>query len=118
MRRGENPIEDMAWPPRVLESYPLSLLLMGKEKVPLLEEPGLLGAVSLGDVISPASTASETVSLEPITTPEDEAAIALCDRQMSNRFVKSLAVSYREGALTCILDIVETYPDYLLVCMK
>ena len=39
-----------------------------------------------GAVISPASTASESVTLEPIITPEDEAAIAMGDAQMMDLF--------------------------------
>ena len=78
-----DPLAEVAWPPRVLDSYPFTLLIMGKEKVPLFEEPGSPGAV-----ISLASTASDTVALEPITTPEDEAAIAMCDRQIVELFAK------------------------------
>ena len=96
----------MAWPPRVLDSYPLTLLHTGKETVPLQEEPG-----SPGVVISPALTASETLYIEPITTPEDEAEVANCDRQVADLFLKSLAGSYREGTLRCIMDITETFPD-------
>ena len=74
-------------------------------------EPGSLGVLSPGAIISPGATASETLTLEPITTPEDEAAMALGDAMMMEQFTKSLAGSYREGTLRCILDIAETYPD-------
>ena len=63
--RGE-PLEELAWPPRILEGLPLSLLMMGKTYVPAHDpEPGV--------VISPATTASETLTLEPILTEEDVA---------------------------------------------
>ena len=103
--RGD-PLAEMAWPPRVLDSYPLTLLLMGKVTVMLPEEPG-----SLGVVISLASTASETLTLEPIATAEDEAVIANCDVLVADLFVNSLAGSYRERTLRCIMDYAETFPD-------
>ena len=109
--RGE-PLEELAWPPQVLEDFPLTLLTIGKSKVPAPDvEPGSLGVLSPGAIISPASTASVTVALEPILTPEDEAVMALGDVMLMDQFTKSLAGSYREGALRCILDIAETYPD-------
>ena len=37
--------------------------------------------------------------------------MALGDAMMMEQFTKSLAGSYREGTLRCILDIAETYPD-------
>ena len=108
--RGE-PLEDMAWPPKVLEYFPCTLLTFGTEKVPALEEPGSPGVLSPGAVMLIASTASETVTLEPISTPGDEVAMAQGDAQMMDQFTKSVAGSYREGTLRCILDIAETYPD-------
>ena len=91
---------------------PVALLTHGKNVVPAPEvEPGSPGVLSPGAVISPASTASETVALDPILTPEDEVAMALGDAMMMDQFTKSLAGSYREGTLRCILDIAETYPD-------
>ena len=110
-QRGE-PLEELAWPPPVLEGFPLTLLTMGKTLVSARDaEPGLLGVLSPGAAISPATTASETLTLEPIISPEDEAAMALGDAMMMDQFTKSLAGSFREGTLRCILDIAETYPD-------
>ena len=109
--RGE-PLEELAWPPRILEGFPLSLLTMGETYVPAQDaEPGSPGVLSPGAVISPATMASETVTLEPIITAEDEASMALGDTMMMDQFTKSLVGSYREGTLRCILDIAETYPD-------
>ena len=105
-----DPLEDLAWPPKVLEGCPL-VLLMGKATLPPLEEPGAPGGASPRVVISLASTASETLTLELITTPEDEAIAASCDKEMSELCMKSLAGSFREGTLRCILDITEAYPD-------
>ena len=85
---------------------------MGKTFVPAPDaEPGLPGVLSPGAVLSPATTASETLTLEPILTPEDEAATAIGDAMMMVQFTKSLVGSYREGTLRCVLDIAETYPD-------
>ena len=85
---------------------------MGKTLVPAQDpETGSPGVLSPGAVISPATTASETITLEPIITAEDEAAMAQGDAMMMGQFTKSRAGSYREGTLRCILDIAETYPD-------
>ena len=109
--RGE-PLEELAWPPPVLEGCPLLLLTIGQSFVPAPDvEPGSLGVLSPGAIISLASTASATVALEPIITPEDEAAMALGDAMMMDQFTKSLAGLYREGTLICVLDIAEMYPD-------
>ena len=67
--------------------------------------------LSPGAIISLATTASETLTLEPSLSPEDEAAMALGDAMMMGQFAKSLAGSYHEGTWRCILDIAETYLD-------
>ena len=60
---------------------------------------GSLGVVSLGigSVISPASTASERVTLEPIISPEDTALVAEMDATIPELFLKSLAGSTKRA---------------------
>ena len=56
---------------------------MGNTLIPAQDlEPSSPGVLSPGVVISPATTASETLTLEPILTAEDEAAMALGDTMM------------------------------------
>ena len=74
-------------------------------------QPGLLGGSSLGSLVSPASSAAEHVFLEPVTTPEDENTIAALDAALPDLFMRSLAGSYREGTIRCLLDLAETLPD-------
>ena len=85
----------LAWPPRALEAYPLTLLM--KNKRDPQSQPGSPGGTSPGGtLVSPASSASEHVFLEPITTPEDEKVIAAMVFALPELFMRSLAGSYRE----------------------
>ena len=45
------------------------------------------------------------------TTPEDEKLIATVDAMIPDLFLRSLSGSFREGAVRCLLDLTETYPD-------
>ena len=62
-------------------------------------QPGPLGELSPGapPVISPASTASEQISFEPVLSPEDAALMAEMDAKIPALFITSLAGSYQEG---------------------
>jgi hypothetical protein len=84
------PVETILWPPRVLESQPLTFLLRDVRD-PVLE-PGTPGvAVS---TISPISTAgSETILFEPVLSAEDSALVAEVDAAIPDLFIKSLAGS-------------------------
>ena len=99
------------WPPRVIEEQPL--LLLQRHIRDLASQPGSLGVVSPGvaSIISPASTASEQITFEPVISPEDTALVAEMDAKIPELFIKSLAGSYQEGTIRCIMDIAETYPD-------
>ena len=92
------PVEALLWPPRVLEDQPLTLLL--KQYRDLALQPGFLGVVSLG-----------VGSIETIILPEDTALMAEMDAIVPELFLKSLAGSYQEGTIRCIMDIAETYLD-------
>ena len=89
------------------------LMLFQKQFRDLASQPGSLGVVSLGvaSIISSASTASEQVSLGPIVSPEDLALEAEMDAIVPELFLKSLAGSYQEGTIRCIMNIAETYSD-------
>ncbi len=62
------PIDSFVRPPRVLEEQPLTRAM--KQFGDPVMQPGLLGGTSLGvgSLVSPTSTASEHVALEPITS--------------------------------------------------
>ena len=49
--------------------------------------------------------------VQPTTTPDHEAEIAKVDELLPDLFMRSLAGSYREGAVRCLIDLAETYPD-------
>jgi hypothetical protein len=72
--------------------------------------------VSLGvaSAISPASTTSEQISLEPVLSPEDTALVAEMEAKIPELFIKSLAGSHQEDTIRCIMDIAATYLDRLV----
>ena len=71
----------------------------------------MLSRVRLAFFRGALSFYSETLTLEPILTPEDEGAMTLGDAMMMDQFIKSLAGSFRGGTLRCILDLAGMYPD-------
>ena len=97
------PIGEMAYHPRVLESYPLTIF-MTDIKEPT-GQPGSPGGISPGTIMSPASSAVEQVYPQPITTLEDEVETVAMDAALPDIFMKSLAGSCREGAIRCLLDL-------------
>ena len=99
----------MAWPPRVLEAYPLKVFF--KPKRDPEAQPCSLGGTSLGNIVSPASSAAEQVFPQRIATPDDENVIVAMDVALPDLFLRSLAGSYREGAIRCLLDLAETIRD-------
>ena len=102
------PVETILWPPRVLESQPLTFLLRDVRD-PVLE-PGTPGVAASN--ISPISTVgSENILFEPVLSVEDTALVAEVDAAIPDLFIKSLAGSYKEGTIRCIMDVAETYPD-------
>ena len=42
---------------------------------------------------------------------KDTALVAEVDAAIPDLFIKSLAGSYQEGTMRCIMDVAETYPD-------
>ena len=73
-------------------------------------QPGPLGVAPLA--ISPASSAgSENIIFEPALSVEDTALLAEVDAVIPDFFIRSLAGSYQEGTIRCIMDIAETYRD-------
>ena len=74
-----NPLDDVARPPRVLESYPLALVVKSLREPS--SQPGSPGGISFGSgtMVSLVSSASEQPTVQPITTPEDEEEIAKVD---------------------------------------
>ena len=61
--------------------------------------------------MSPASTASERVTLEPITSLEDAALVVAMNAAIPELFFKPLAGSYRDETIRCIMHIAETFPE-------
>ncbi|MFM7989057.1 MAG: hypothetical protein ACKPKO_58065, partial [Candidatus Fonsibacter sp.] len=79
--------DKLLWPPRILDNYPC----------PVLDsEPALLSG------IRPA------VASEP--TKADMASIVETDRLVAETCQRSLAGSYREGTLRCLMDLSGTFP--------
>ena len=104
------PLDSLAWPPRVLDEQPFSLLI--KQVREPVSQPGLLGGTSLGvgSLVSPISTALEQVTLEPITSPDDAAMVVEIDAHLPELFMKLLGGSYCEGTIVCSMDIAENLP--------
>lgn len=70
------PVYSFKWPPRVLEEQPLTVL-MNQVRDPVLQ-PAWLGGTppGVGSLVSPTSTASEHVTLEPTASPDDATVVA------------------------------------------
>ena len=49
--------------------------------------------------------------LEPVLSDKDTAVLDLVDAQIPELCIRSLAGSYQEGTVRCIMDIAETYLD-------
>ena len=70
-------------------------------------EPGTPGVAA--STISPVSTVgSANVLFEPVLSVEDTALVAEVDAAIPDLFIKSLAGSYKEGTIRCIMDVAET----------
>ena len=76
-------------------------------------QPGSLGGTfpAGGTLVSPVCSASGQPVLQPITTPEDDEVIARVEAMLPELCVRSLAGSYREGTVRCLMGLVETHPD-------
>ena len=73
-------------------------------------EPGTPGVAA--PIISPISSeGSENILFEPVLSVEDTALVAEVDAAIPDLFIKSLAGSYKEGTIRCIMDVAETYLD-------
>ena len=95
IQTGE-PVESILWPPRVLESQPLTFILRDVRD-PVLQ-PGPPGVAP--PVISPASSAgSENILFEPVLSVEDTALVAEVDAAIPDLFIRSLAGHTRKVPL-------------------
>ena len=79
LEEADKPADALIWPARAFEDQPL--LLLQKHYRDLASQLGSLGVVARGvaSVISPTSTASEQVTLEPLVSLEVSAPVAEMD---------------------------------------
>ena len=73
-------------------------------------QPVSLGGASPG-AQSTTSTRSEEATPQPILVTEDVEASEDINQTMPELYMASLAGSFKEGKLRCIIDLAETFPD-------
>ena len=73
-------------------------------------QPVSLGGASPG-AQSTTSTRSEEATPQPILVTEDVEASEEINQTMLELYMASLAASFKEGKLRCIIDLAETFPD-------